>query len=48
MKDMKLSVKLIGGFLIVALIMLIVGIFGISQILTQEKAIKAMYEENVK
>ena len=48
MKNIKLSAKLIGGFIIVAMIMLVVGIFGVSQLRTLEKASNAMYEDNVK
>jgi len=47
-KNLTLRAKLIGGFLFAAIIMLIVGAFGVSQILIQEKSISAMYEENVK
>ncbi len=48
MKNMKLSVKLIGGFMIVALITLIVGVIGMTQINSIQKADAKLYEENVK
>ena len=48
MKNLTLRAKLIGGFLFAAIIMLIVGVFGVSQLLIQEKSISSMYEENVK
>ena len=48
MKSIKLRTKLICGFLFADIIMLLVGIFGVTQILTQEKLINGMYEENVK
>jgi methyl-accepting chemotaxis protein len=47
MKNMKLGVKLIGGFMVIALITLIVGVIGITQINKIERADVAMYEENV-
>jgi methyl-accepting chemotaxis protein len=47
MKKMKLSVKLVVGFLAVALISLIVGIIGITEIRKIDKADTAMYKENV-
>ena len=47
MKNMKLSVKLIGSFLIVAAITLVVGIIGISNIKIISDADMAMYTENV-
>ena len=47
MKNMKLGVKLIGGFMVIAVITLIVGVLGITQINKIEKADVAMYEENV-
>ena len=47
MKNMKLGVKLIGGFMVIAVITLIVGVLGITQINKIEKADAAMYEENV-
>jgi methyl-accepting chemotaxis protein len=47
-KNLTLRAKLIGGFLFAAIIMLIVGVFGVSQLLIQEKSISSMYEENVK
>ncbi len=46
MKRMKLSVKLIGGFMAVALISLIIGLIGITQIKKMEIADTALYKEN--
>ena len=48
MKNMKLGVKLIGGFMVVALITLVVGVIGITQINKIQKADAKLYEENVK
>ncbi|MBN1547942.1 MAG: MCP four helix bundle domain-containing protein [Syntrophaceae bacterium] len=48
MKNMKLGVKLIGGFMVVALITLVVGVIGITQINKIEQADTEMYEQNVK
>ena len=47
MKDIKLSVKLIGGFIVIAFITLVVGMIGITQIRVIDKADTLMYEENV-
>ena len=47
MKNMKLGVKLIGGFMVVAFITLVVGLIGITQINKIGQADTAMYEENV-
>jgi len=44
---MRLSAKLIGGFIAVALIALIIGLIGITQIKKIESADTAMYKENV-
>ncbi len=46
MKRMKLSAKLIGGFMAVALIALIIGMIGITQIKKIENADTALYKEN--
>ena len=46
MKKMKLSSKLIGGFMAVALIALIIGMIGITQIKKIENADTALYKEN--
>src|SRR5512138_444968 len=43
---MKLSARLIGGFMAVALIALIIGMIGITQIKKIEKADTALYKEN--
>jgi len=48
MKNMKLSAKLIGSFLLVALITLVVGYIGVTRIRGMEKAETDMFEENVK
>jgi methyl-accepting chemotaxis protein len=48
MKKLSLKVKLIGGFLAVAMITLVVGIYGVYYINSLEKSGNAMYEENVK
>ena len=48
MKNMKLGVKLIGGFMVVAAITLIVGVIGMTQINKIQKADAKLYEENVK
>jgi methyl-accepting chemotaxis protein len=45
-KKMKLSAKLIGGFMMVALIALIIGLIGITQIKKIESADTALYKEN--
>jgi len=45
-KKMKLSAKLIGGFMAVALIALIIGLIGITQIKKIENADTALYKEN--
>jgi methyl-accepting chemotaxis protein len=47
MKKMKLSTKLIGGFLIVAAIMLAMGIFEIIQMKTIDSASQKLYEEDL-
>jgi len=47
MKNMKLGVKLIGGFLMVAAVALVIGVIGISQLGTIEKSGQRMYDENV-
>ena len=47
MKSIKLSTKLISGFIIVALITIIVGSIGVWKIKVIEDADSAMYEENV-
>jgi methyl-accepting chemotaxis protein len=47
MKNMKLGVKLIGGFMVVAFITLVVGVIGITQINKIERADTEMYQENV-
>ena len=47
MKNMKLGVKLIGGFMVVALITLVVGVIGMSQVNKINRADTEMYEENV-
>lgn len=48
MKNLKLSYKLTGGFLIVAVIALIVGLTGIVKIHALQKADLEMYEQNTK
>ncbi len=48
MKNMKLSVKLIGAFVFVSLFTLVVGFIGISKIRTIDEADTAMYELNTK
>jgi len=47
MKNVKLGVKLIGGFLMVAAVALVIGVIGISQLGTVEKSGQRMYDENV-
>jgi len=47
MKNVKLGVKLIGGFLMVAAVALVIGVIGISQLGTIEKSGQRMYDENV-
>lgn len=47
MKNMKLGVKLIGGFLMVAFVALIIGVVGMSQVNTVENSGQKMYDENV-
>ncbi|OPY85714.1 MAG: Methyl-accepting chemotaxis protein II [Syntrophus sp. PtaU1.Bin208] len=46
MKRMKLSAKLIGGFMAVALIALVIGLIGITQIKKIESADTALFKEN--
>ncbi|MFA6411085.1 MAG: methyl-accepting chemotaxis protein [Syntrophales bacterium] len=48
MKKFSLGTKLVCSFLSVALITLIIGVFGIVQMRNLEKSGNAMYEENVK
>jgi methyl-accepting chemotaxis protein len=48
MKNMKLSVKLIGAFILISLITLIVGVIGIIELKELNDANKAMYELNTK
>jgi methyl-accepting chemotaxis protein len=48
MKNMKLSVKLIGAFVFVSLITLVVGFFGVSKMQTIDEADTAMYQLNTK
>ena len=48
MKNMKLSVKLIGSFILVSIITLFVGIIGIYKINVINQGGTAMYEENTK
>ncbi|MDP1989586.1 MAG: methyl-accepting chemotaxis protein [Syntrophales bacterium] len=47
MKKMKLSTKLIGGFLVVAMITLIMGVFEITQMKTIDKASTELYEKDL-
>jgi methyl-accepting chemotaxis protein len=47
MKNVKLGVKLIGGFLMVAAIAMVIGVIGMSQINVIEGAGQKMYDENV-
>ncbi|OPY14582.1 methyl-accepting chemotaxis protein [Syntrophus buswellii] len=46
MKGMRLSAKLTGGFVVVALIALVIGLIGITQIKKIENADTALYQEN--
>jgi methyl-accepting chemotaxis protein len=46
MKQMKLSVKMIGGYLIIALVAAIIGVIGITKIKTIDNAGREMYELN--
>jgi methyl-accepting chemotaxis protein len=48
MKEMKLSVKLIGSYLLIAFIAAVIGFIGITRIRTLDKAGKDMYELNTK
>jgi len=48
MKNMKLSVKLIGAFILVSIITLFIGIIGIYKINVINQGGTAMYEENTK
>lgn len=48
MKNMKLSVKLIGAFVFVSLITLVLGFFGVNKIRTVDEADTAMYQLNTK
>lgn len=48
MKSMKLSVKIIGGFLIVSMVALLIGYIGTSKIKTINDADFAMYDLNTK
>ena len=48
MKKMKLSVKLIGSFCIVSLMLLIGGYIGVSNIMYLNKNITTIYEVNTK
>jgi methyl-accepting chemotaxis protein len=45
-KNMKLSTKLIGGFMAIAVIALIIGVIGMTQIKKIESADTALYKEN--
>jgi len=45
-KGMRLSAKLTGGFVVVALIALVIGLIGITQIKKIENADTALYQEN--
>jgi methyl-accepting chemotaxis protein len=47
MKNMKLGVKLIGGFMLVAFFTLVVGVIGMTQIKKIDRADTEMYEQNV-
>ena len=47
MKNLKLSVKVVGGFLVLAAVVVIVGIVGISQIKTISNADMEMYTDNI-
>ncbi|HPJ95970.1 MAG TPA: methyl-accepting chemotaxis protein [Syntrophales bacterium] len=47
MQNVKLGIKLIGGFLLVAAVALFIGVIGISQLGTVEKSGQRMYDENM-
>jgi methyl-accepting chemotaxis protein len=47
MKNMKLGVKLIGAFMVIAFITLVVGVIGVTQINKIQRADARLYEENV-
>jgi methyl-accepting chemotaxis protein len=47
MKKMKLSTRLIGGFIVVAMITLVMGVFEIIQMKTIDKASTMLYEKDL-